>query len=1658
MAIKTSVFSPKGMSRDTTRSKFSPDYLYDAYNIRITARGNDKTLLSISNERGNQKCEILEERTDTLVADLQIKGTLLGYCVINNWLTLFTKSDKDRIYRLQLQDEGNFKGKLLYEGDLNFSLDNPIETLGVYELEGVVKVYWIDGLNQPRMINILGDYSAKTVPPSNLVQDITGDGLITVTKDTTGGGTFTPGTIQYACSYYNKYGQESNLFYISPIQYIAYSSRGAKADSAVNCSFVITMSSLSTEYDFVRLYSIHRTSLDGTPEVRRLADISTSVTDFTDGVFTKTGSIAIGSNFPVSSKEAMYILYSNGTKSPISAFTHTTDHYRVGTDDITAYVYTVNCPAGSYIYAPDGEAAYFAAECTATVGVEIIDATSTIRTQDIKASAIFDYGNFAEGSGKVTFVDTGALGKLESDTYLKYVGGSVVIPKAMTHKDNTLFLGNLRLGKPALNKTIFTDEGYSNLKALMDNIRDDLTSAYLKVTFKQKSESYITDIQDFSLNQNCSHVLTFKGGETYRFGLIFQYRTGQWSEVYWLGDMTNPVYPVASDTNVLLSMAQVKIPESVSLKIAQAGFIKVRPVCVFPDLNNRTVVAQGVINPTVFDIKTRMDNAPFARSSWFFRPNPAVEQSSGGETAKSNVGYNPEFRANTFIPGAMNADSSVFYRNAEFNFNRDTSIRFVPSASQDEEGSSFWVDTSVCTLNSPEIEFDDSVRQMDMAGLKLRIVGFVPIWNTASDASLETSTPAYNADLGRFMSRYSEGFGQYGYDQLMAAPLYDDSPVIDRELELDNDKKVATLSWMVYPWNKSGSINNFGSIDKTVTAKPCLLKYHKMSLLRQSKWTEYLNESNGTGLSAWESDAGINDIKVFDLDTLGLVKLKQPENTNMGDLSYYGNVSEVLLSTDKYKRVVSSADGTLSLQDTSTVKLEGDKTSRDPISMKYKSSPHAVFGFNYSYTDVSGVLTLTQNVLPTFSNGTLPVNKTAYSTTDGSFFWNYKNITSGSMFDTVKQVQLLSTTDPDTYDVSGSTGDLGIFYLSGKYTLRVCKRTVTPMGGSAVIGTIKGHSYDGDDPENVSNVNVSHSWTRMTPSSTTRYVVEITEAGTESTESYVRDGDTYYLKEYAESTGTYDNQHCITDQKVISHARLTANASGDKMGFLWLGEIYRSSVPERFGGTTEQAFAKNIWKPCGGAVAVGGEMTVNFDEGDTYYQRYDSLKTYPFTLEDENSIVDILSFMVESHINLDGRYDRNRGQTNNLVMTPANFNLLNDVYSQSDDYFTYAGLEYSYFSQDYFPSQLTITEEKQAGSKVDKWTNVTLAATQDMDGDKGEITSLNRFNNEVFCFQRTGFSGILFNNRVQIPTSDSTPIQITNGLKLQGKQYVSDKVGCLNKWSIVESPDGLYFIDNITNSLYCYNGKLNSLSDSLGMRTWVNEVNSLSPWSPVYLGMTNFRGFYDKNNNDVYWSDKDYCIAYSELLGQFTSFHSYEGIPMMVNINDDFYSFFPGTDFSYSANSLWKQWAGDYNWFYGQGKPYWVTYLDNSAPQYDKIFNNLNFRLEGYSTSSSGKNEALSEYLSDKCFDRLDVHDEYQDGSMVLEQERDSKISLSPTLRKRFKIWRTVFPRAANGKDRIRNPWCYIKLSYGLNSSDHYPEGIDKYRVEMHELMANYFI
>lgn len=1448
MALKKEQHFFKGMQRDLSVSKFNPEYAFDAQNIRITARDNN-TLLTVTNERGNKDIPMLSPSGATVVVD----GTLIGHNVLNHYVTLFTKGTNDNIYRLE--NKGTyFETILLFSGNLNFSTDYPIENIGVYENDNIQKVYWIDGLNQSRVINIVATDSVRAKWDNdsfNFVQDLSLKETVTVTRNDLASGSFSSGVIQYAFTYYNKYGQESNIFYTSPLEYISFASRGASPEEKVSNSFTLTIENADTRFDYVRVYSIHRASIDATPNVLNVVDIP------------------------------------------------------------------INPSTGS---------------------------TTTL-----------------------TYVDNGTTGTSVDPTELLYVGGEDVVFGTMAQKDNTLFLGNANIQR----KLVGTD------------IINKIKGGY--VNFGPKYVGNYTQTSGFYPYKNSlylgSKIKSFKYLEWYRFGVQFQHKSGKWSEPVWINDSYNSQYkPSLTSGSLSLIQAQYSLPADVIQLAINQGFTRVRGVVVYPTLTDREVIAQGILCPTVYNVGDRFSNSPFAQASWFSRPNLAFDidhnqsnwtgfgdwsdyaNSKAAVIRNSNVNLtvNPGTpQEKTILIDIVNKGAWAEFRHNKpipNNWERGSEIQClanVPSSPYVSQSGSdlnswsanhaeyFFIDQSILTLHSPDIEFDDGVQNLDSSGLKMRIVGVVPMTGNASDIDIQTSTPANDTDKMGFYKEFVgvENNSYHGLKNLVSGAYWFDKMT---DMESVDDDHGYTEAFMVYAWHRNGSLNNQGPVTEgTRTAmldkkKISNMKFSSFSYFLSSPWLAYVENDN--------NHTGITGVGIFNSNEQSLVRIPSPANSGLGDLNYYGNIDKVLAATrvdDEYTVTMNFQDGqrteTLNRKDGYPIVVTGVNTAAtyahqlfvggsfpiqfvkrsdgkqltkvpngtDAVRIKYKSTPHAVFALNWTKDGK-------QVVLPTNSEtnytDSWSVNPIVQNPDNTHFFWN-----------------------PTAKRITDTTS------------------------------TIKDNTY----------------------------------------------------------------------QDVISG--YTSNFYDNNYSYLFLAELYNDNVQNRFGGQTEEAFENNHWLPAGEPFSLldadGNPVPylyVYYTEGDTFFQRYDCMKVYPSTLEDQNSVNEIVSFMCETRVNIEGRYDRNRGQISNLTMTPTNFNMMNPVYNQANNFFNYRAINHDKFNLNYFPNTITWTKEKQLGSIIDTWTNITMASTLDLDGDKGEVVSLNTFKNEIFAFQRMGLSNILFNSRVQIPTSDGMPIEITNGLKVSGKRYISNTIGCANKWSIAESPSGLYFIDNETNSLYLFNGEITSLSDKLGFRQWINTHNVHVNWEPV--GYNNYRSFYDKNNNDVYFTYKDHCLCYSELINQFTSFMSYEGVPAMFNISSDFYAFKNG--------KMWEQFAGDYNMFFGEYKPFSITFVANAEEPNDKIFNTVEFRADSW----DGDN-----LISNKTFDTLDVWNEYQHGTTAL----TNMLGHPSPLKKKFRIWRANIPRAiANNRDRIRNTWAYIKL--GMNTPN-------TYRTEFHDAIIHYF-
>ena len=288
-----------GMQQDLSPTKFKPEFMCDAHNVRITPSDKEDTYLSLTNERGTLKVNLSQN----------LSGYYLGHCTASLYNETLNKDEDiiivfctnpgtndnpnespDSIYKITLNNDVQKPVEVLYNGNLNFSIEHPIETFFISEAIDINKVYWNDGYNQPRVINLDNvryDSQYNKVDPLDdttwILEDIRNTQFdfvstldlqeeINIVRHSLGG-QFNPGTIQYAFSYYNKFGQQSTIFYVSPLQYIIFDDRGGGPDEFIPNSFKITISNWQSGFDYIRIYSIHRTTLNATPECRIVQDI-----------------------------------------------------------------------------------------------------------------------------------------------------------------------------------------------------------------------------------------------------------------------------------------------------------------------------------------------------------------------------------------------------------------------------------------------------------------------------------------------------------------------------------------------------------------------------------------------------------------------------------------------------------------------------------------------------------------------------------------------------------------------------------------------------------------------------------------------------------------------------------------------------------------------------------------------------------------------------------------------------------------------------------------------------------------------------------------------------------------------------------------------------------------------------------------------------------------------------------------------------------------------------------------------------------------------------------------------------------------------------------------------------------------------------------------
>lgn len=1627
-----------GMNKDVINSKTAQQQAYEIKNFRLSAT-QDSNAFELTTERGTKSIPL--EWTDSNDNQIQVQGTIIGYCILNNYLVLFTfdhQRTADRIYRLTLNpdefEEGITEIVLLYEGDkLEFDTNHLIDAIPYYETELIQKVYWIDGKNQPRVINIVSDgdihtasYHLVDYDPYGFIQEIYSDyNPIQVTKSYVGG-MFHAGVIQYAYSFFNENAQETPVIDVTPLYYIAREDRGEKPDTRVGCTFTLSLEipeDFLKKFDYVRFYSIYRSSLDTTPLVKVINEIEINNPNATES---KTYNF-IDDNTQGYVYDAQQLLIRNNKIIP-QTFNYKDGKLFFGNfkneinltdiEDTVFNTIDISWERSKVIEISPNEQSTISGYENEIVPSEfnVYNYKSQLQhnSQEIKTFKGNEYYHLG-----VQLQDK--YGNWSQPYYVK-TSKNTVFPKGSFYHYN--YGGEIHNSFIYPIYKVAQAETDDNINTIINDLGID-TSDYIRirpvVSFPTASERAIlcqgiVNPTVFNLGQRVNGTCHAQASWFFR-----PYPNDRFQE-------NNGVY------THLRGLAQVQWDNYAPL--FNTRYLNGEIQCMYSSIDNTFVNNTTIEVPSTsfsLDDTYSWDNSSnplFQNISEYKAKQMRLLASSEHYEYPYNSGdyydyyYNihedddyiehPEYQStltdgqtHTFyaklktepIPNATDVEGykytvevirEIEYLNGDYrvvphgeytyyvsstgeswNISEEVKlpeVRVRPYAySIDEKHRSlydsyYFVDTQICTLNSPDIEFDTNIQNTDTNEYGLSLVG---------------------------SSRFTSNVGKYNI--IAQNPNFLNDVNIKSNKYIRSTKLATGFNTEKYQTGAQESGQYLSSGGTIVSALDCW--YDDACNLFTRDEDTYV----------WNEESYQNSYVVYPWQR------KYLNNFN-------NNQSLIEIPSDDYGITTESGEPSLIIK-----KILGN--------------------LRFCYTDYcTNQENMDIDYLKLFNSQEAQLLKTAENKL---YCGNVDQLVTCNSEYLGKGVEQLYDGNPYEmiqWKVYGSQG--GFPPLTG-YPLM--------LGHSGTIGDATRFQGDANYNfeyfgENSEPADTKHPYFRhISPNNRSTDPIWIRYKSSPHFVFKFSDGDVLPILSSSSETPTsltYDTlwgTETINSPKYLNKESVTISM---KQSYLWIADIYnpkKENTP-----LSDFELLNRVWLPCGESKPLDSTDKLVWSEGDTFFQRYDCLKTYPFSNDDYQSVVEIGSFMLETRVNLDGRYDTNRGLMDNTAVTKENFNLINPVYSQMNNFFQYKMLDERFNNKDTeYKNRITWTLDKQNGDDVDQWTRVTELGILDLDGDKGKVTKIERFDNNLYIFQDKGIARLNYNDNIQIPTEGNIPIEVVNSGFINGKRYISENQGLQDKWCSKSTPYGIFFKDGYSKALCTvkHDERRNPVVAPLSqgsMQKWT-EQNVEDIYKVNYDNQVNEVLFMIQNNLDYS------ALAYSPLYQAFTAFYDYKD--WITNYNNSTISLLKANSYPNMQYIYFVRRATNtnnkpiFNCFYNEEevKPYWIKFT-SVVDNYDCIFDNIYLKSNLYAYDKNSMNDEDIDitlkgddiYQGDSVFpfDLISVSNDKQ--AYELENTFANVWKEFKPIKK-FGVWRGRIPRtnSINGKylgSRIRNHWTRIGL------------------------------
>lgn len=357
-----------------------------------------------------------------------------------------------------------------------------------------------------------------------------------------------------------------------------------------------------------------------------------------------------------------------------------------------------------------------------------------------------------------------------------------------------------------------------------------------------------------------------------------------------------------------------------------------------------------------------------------------------------------------------------------------------------------------------------------------------------------------------------------------------------------------------------------------------------------------------------------------------------------------------------------------------------------------------------------------------------------------------------------------------------------------------------------------------------------------------------------------------------------------------------------------------------YGGRSKYAYSRNLFIPLGKVIPIEGSELTNQSQvfnvqGDFYLTLFCRTKndfSNPLDFytdhkkmhqdnnkNDNNSINDynrggawgygvILETEVESRLQHDYKFYRASGTIDFSIEINE---ILNSAYHKKNNLRRYAAIPYNFKDDPLMTNILSASETKLRGDYYDAWTRFLLNEFYELDKNKGIITNLASWKDEVFAIQETETNAVQIDTTDFITTDDGQNVAVNkgDGLTFKSHKKVSD-FGTSIRRALAEGEFGFSFFDE-TNRAFVKFGQSLSLA-----REIEQKLHELFRYDKIIDTEGYYDVVYKETNIRIRTeSGKAYMLSYNELLKVFNGWIAY---------NNDIYMMFAKRVFAPTCKTI----------------------------------------------------------------------------------------------------------------------------------------------------------